>query len=54
MHGFVDADDRFIYDRQSGQLYFDADGNGAGEQVLVAIFPNQNAITASDFVIAAP
>tara|TARA_B100000678_G_scaffold291033_1_gene305906 strand:+ start:638 stop:2503 length:1866 start_codon:yes stop_codon:yes gene_type:complete len=49
-----DADDRFIYDQATGRLYFDADGSGAGEQVLVALFPNLNAVAATDFVIAGP
>ena len=31
-----DATDRVIYDRASGVLYYDPDGNGAAEQVVVA------------------
>jgi hypothetical protein len=31
-----DATDRVIYDRTNGVLYFDQDGNGAAEQVVVA------------------
>lgn len=31
-----DADDFILYDTASGKLYYDADGNGAGERVLVA------------------
>ena len=47
----LDADDRFIYDQTTGNLYFDADGNGAGGKVLMASLPNLDPIVASDFVI---
>jgi len=47
----ADADDRFVYDQANGRLYFDADGNGAGTQVLMAVLPNHDIIAASDFVI---
>ncbi len=46
-----DADDRFVYSQATGELFFDADGNGAGAQVLMAILPNHDVIAASDFVI---
>ncbi|MGX7894352.1 calcium-binding protein [Tsuneonella sp. HG222] len=46
-----DADDRFVYDQANGRLYFDADGSGGGAQVLMALLPNHDAITASDFAI---
>jgi Ca2+-binding RTX toxin-like protein len=48
----VDANDLFIFDQESGQLWFDVDGNGAAGQQLIATF-DQNAIVTSDdiFVI---
>jgi Ca2+-binding RTX toxin-like protein len=48
----LDADDRIIYNQAAGQLWFDADGNGAGDPVLFATLANQpTTITASDFVV---
>jgi len=35
------ASDRFIYDKNSGQLFFDGDGSGSEQQTLVATFSNQ-------------
>lgn len=32
-----DSDDRFIFDAESGALYYDTDGNGATQQVLFAV-----------------
>jgi Ca2+-binding RTX toxin-like protein len=46
-----DADDRIIYDATTGNLYFDADGNGAGAQVLFATLSNHAALNPSDFVV---
>jgi Ca2+-binding RTX toxin-like protein len=43
----LDASDRFIFDQASGQLWFDADGSGAGAQELLATF-DQNATVAAD------
>jgi Ca2+-binding RTX toxin-like protein len=45
------ADQRFIYDSATGNLYFDADGNGAAASVLMSNLTNVGALTASDFVI---
>jgi len=47
-----DADDRIIYDQLTGQLFFDADGNGAGAQVLFATVASLSTIlNASDFTV---
>ena len=32
------ADDRFIYETDTGNLYFDSDGNGVGASSLIAVF----------------
>ena len=46
-----DADDRIIYDQATGQLLFDADGNGIGAKVLFAVLDSHPVITASDFTV---
>jgi Ca2+-binding RTX toxin-like protein len=45
----LDADDRILYDAGSGNLYYDADGNGAGAAVLFATVQGNPVILASDF-----
>ncbi|WP_127998138.1 beta strand repeat-containing protein [Piscinibacter defluvii] len=47
----ADASDRVIYDSATGKLYFDADGNGAGAQVLFATLTAGTALSVADFVI---
>ena len=47
----ADADDRIIYDAQSGALYYDADGNGVGEKLLFAMVQPGEPLQASDFVV---
>ena len=46
-----DAADRFIYDRASGNLWYDADGSGRGAKVLVAELRDGTALGAGDIHI---
>jgi serralysin len=46
-----DADDRFIYNQTTGELWFDADGNGAGAAIQFATFAPATILTASDIVV---
>ncbi|NEQ07383.1 MAG: hypothetical protein F6K37_15970 [Moorea sp. SIO4E2] len=47
----LDTNDRFIYDRSSGLLSFDADGSGTLGAVQVANFSNKTALTNTDILI---
>jgi hypothetical protein len=42
---------RFIYDIDSGKLFYDTDGTGAGEAVLLVRLSGAPAIDAVDFII---
>src|SRR3954469_612223 len=46
-----DASDRLIYNTTTGQLFYDADGNGAGASVLVATLQGAPALAATDVVV---
>jgi serralysin len=46
-----DASDRVIYNTETGQLYYDADGNGGGAAQLIATVVNDPALVASDISV---
>ncbi len=43
----------FLYDTDGGQLFYDADGSGAGVAVQIAVLPDHPVLTANDFVMIA-
>jgi Ca2+-binding RTX toxin-like protein len=47
----VDNNDFIIYDANSGNLWYDADANGVGAQILFATLANQETLTRNDFVV---
>ncbi|KQT53562.1 hypothetical protein ASG52_05450 [Methylobacterium sp. Leaf456] len=47
----VDADDRILYDKATGALSYDADGNGSKAAVQFAVLDNKAALTAADFFV---
>ncbi|HTV68868.1 MAG TPA: calcium-binding protein [Rhizobiaceae bacterium] len=46
-----DADDRIIYNKATGGLFYDPDGNGVAKAVLFATLANKAAISAADFEV---
>ena len=46
-----DRDDRIIYHRATGALYYDSDGNGSNEQVQFATIANRSELASNDFVL---
>ena len=47
----ADANDYIVYNSATGQLYYDADGNGAGGQILFAVLDNRAGLAVEDFGI---
>ncbi|WP_210485689.1 calcium-binding protein [Microvirga antarctica] len=47
----ADADDRIIYAKASGTLFYDPDGNGPAAQVLLATLSNKAKVAVGDFVV---
>ncbi|MDO6963022.1 calcium-binding protein [Rhizobium alvei] len=46
-----DGSDRIIFDPNTGKLYYDRDGTGSADAVLIAIVETPDALKASDFMI---
>ncbi|WP_267958219.1 calcium-binding protein [Cereibacter sphaeroides] len=47
----TDALDRLIYEKDSGALWYDADGNGSGARFQFATLPAGLGLTAADFLV---
>ncbi|MBB4039026.1 Ca2+-binding RTX toxin-like protein [Microvirga flocculans] len=47
----ADAQDRVIYDKKAGALYYDPDGTGSAKQLLFAKLANKAALSHLDFAI---
>jgi serralysin len=46
-----DGNDRIIYEKDTGKLFYDADGTGSGKSVLFATISKHPAITFKDFYV---
>ncbi|MGO4387290.1 hypothetical protein AB4Y85_07110 [Microvirga sp. 2YAF29] len=44
-----DREDRIVYDKATGNLFYDADGTGASAQIKIAILTNKAKLVLSDF-----
>jgi serralysin len=49
--GAKDSKDRIIYDKATGELFYDPDGTGAAAQVKFATLTSKPALSAADFYI---
>ncbi len=49
----LDGNDHLLYDSASGRIYFDANGNVAGERILFAIVDAGTVLSAADFFVIA-
>ena len=47
----ADATDRIIYDTSAGNLYYDADGDGAGASLLFATLQGAPTLHADDIAV---
>jgi Ca2+-binding RTX toxin-like protein len=47
----TDADDRIVYNRTTGDLFFDSNGSGAGGAIKFATLTNKAVLTAADFFV---
>jgi Ca2+-binding RTX toxin-like protein len=47
----ADAEDRVIYDKGTGSLYYDADGTGKSAAIKIAILSNKATLKLSDFFV---
>jgi Ca2+-binding RTX toxin-like protein len=47
-----DKDDRIIYDKKTGSLYYDQDGKGGATQIKFATIANKVTLAHDDFVIS--
>ena len=47
----LDAKDHVIYGSKSGELFYDADGNGSGAAIHIATLSNHARLTAADFLV---
>ncbi|HIK57107.1 MAG TPA: cadherin domain-containing protein [Synechococcales cyanobacterium M55_K2018_004] len=46
-----DGDDRLIYNRSTGALFFDPDGNGSIAPIQIAVLQNRAALSAANFIV---
>jgi serralysin len=46
-----DAEDRIVYDKKTGKLYYDEDGTGAKAQILIATLTNKATLKYHDFFV---
>lgn len=49
--GAADVSDRFIYNRQTGDLFFDIDGSGSAQQILLAKLSRGLGMTHQDIIV---
>lgn len=47
----ADANDYIVYNRATGQLFYDADGNGSNAAQLIATLSNKFVVNAADFLV---